>query len=101
MSKFDELAHYKKEDLLKVDWRPPKTQWMATPTTIQKGSYIYPAKPKNLETMGFPHAHEWAVEDVDWKLPEGWQRIVLEGMADRLTKYRSFKIFMDTCVRCG
>jgi Fe-S oxidoreductase len=101
MSKFDEPDHYTQEELLKMDWRPPKTQWMATPTDLHQGSYIYPAKPKNLNVMGFPNAHEWAVEDVDWKLPEGWQRIVLEGMADRLTKYRSFKIFMDTCVRCG
>jgi Fe-S oxidoreductase len=101
MSKFDEPDHYKQQELLQLDWNPPKTGWMDTPADIKQGNYIYPAKPKNLEVMGFPHAREWAVEDVDWTLPEGWQRIVLEGMADRLTKYRSFKIFMDTCVRCG
>ena len=74
---------------------------MDTPADIRQGTYIYPAKAKNLDVMGFPHAREWAVEDIDWTLPEDWQRIVLEGMADRLAKYRSFKIFMDTCVRCG
>ncbi|GAF91715.1 unnamed protein product, partial [marine sediment metagenome] len=36
-----------------------------------------------------------------WKLPEGWKKTVLDGMADRLSKYRSFKLFMDICVRCG
>ena len=51
--------------------------------------------------VDLPNPREWAVEDIDWSLPEDWQRIVLEGMADRLTKYRSFKLFMDTCVRCG
>jgi len=101
MSKFDEPDHYKKEELLQIDWRPPRTGWMDTPPDIRHGTYIYPGKAKNLEIMGFPHGRDWAVEDVDWKLPEGWQRIVLEGMADRLTKFRSFKIFMDTCVRCG
>ncbi len=101
MSKFDEPDHYKQEELLQIDWRPPKTGWMDTPTDLRQGTYIYPAKKKNLDVMGFPHGRDWAVEEVDWKLPEGWQRIVLEGMADRLTKYRSFKIFMDTCVRCG
>jgi len=101
MSRFDEPGHYKKEELLQIDWRPPRTDWMETPTDLRLGTYIYPGKKKNLDIMGFPYGRDWAVEDVDWKLPEGWQRIVLEGMADRLTKYRSFKIFMDTCVRCG
>jgi Fe-S oxidoreductase len=101
MSKFDEPDHYKQEELLQIDWRPPQTGWMDTPTDLRQGTYIYPGKAKNLGVMGFPYGRDWAVEDPDWKLPEGWQRIVLEGMADRLTKYRSFKIFMDTCVRCG
>jgi Fe-S oxidoreductase len=101
MSKFDEPDHYKQEELLQIDWHPPKSGWMDTPPDMRQGTYIYPGKKKNLEIMGFQHARDWAVEDVDWKLPEGWQRIVLEGMADRLTKFRSFKIFMDTCVRCG
>jgi len=101
MSKFDEPGHYKQDELLQVDWHPPKTGWMDTPVDTRPGSYIYPGKAKNLKVMDFPHAREWAVEDVDWSLPEGWQQIILEGMADRLAKFRSFKIFMDTCVRCG
>ncbi|MGW8268594.1 MAG: (Fe-S)-binding protein, partial [Longimicrobiales bacterium] len=99
MSKFDEPDHYKREELLQIDWRPPDTGWMDTPTDLRQGTYIYPGKAKNLAVMGFPYGRDWAVEDPDWKLPEGWQRIVLEGMAERLTKFRSFKIFMDTCVR--
>src|SRR4030042_532625 len=34
-------------------------------------------------------------------LPRGWQRIILDGMKERLEKYRSFRLFMDICVRCG
>ena len=101
MSKFDELDYYKQEELLQIDTKPPKTSWMDTPVDIRKGSYIYPGKAKNLKAVDLPYPREWAVEDIDWSLPEDWQRIVLEGMADRLTKYRSFKLFMDTCVRCG
>ena len=101
MSKFDEPDHYKQDELLQIDWRPPKTPWMDTPVDLRKGSYIYPGKAKNLQVVDLPHPREWAVEDIDWGLPEDWQRIVLEGMADRLSKYRSFKLFMDTCVRCG
>lgn len=101
MSKFDEPGHYKQEELLQIDSKPPKTGWMDTPVDLRKGSYIYPGKAKNLQIMDFPHPREWAVEDVDWSLPEGWQQTILDGMADRLSKFRSFKLFMDTCVRCG
>ena len=101
MSKFDEPDHYKREDLLDIDWRPPGTPWMDTPVDLKKGTYIYPGKAKNLKVLDLPNPREWAVEEPDWKLPEDWQKRVLEGMAERLTKYRSFKIFMDTCVRCG
>ncbi len=101
MSKFDETDFYKQDELLQIDTKPPKTSWMDTPVDLRKGSYIYPGKAKNLKIVDLPNPREWAVEDIDWKLPEGWQQTVLEGMADRLTKYRSFKLFMDTCVRCG
>ena len=30
-----------------------------------------------------------------------WKQIILEGMRERLDKFRSLKIFMDICVRCG
>ncbi|MFC1661382.1 sulfate reduction electron transfer complex DsrMKJOP subunit DsrK [Gemmatimonadota bacterium] len=101
MSKFDEPDYYKQEELVQIDWRPPKTSWMETPPDIRKGTYIYPGKAKNLRVVDLPHPREWAVEDLDWGLPDGWKKTVLEGMADRLQKYRSFKLFMDTCVRCG
>ena len=97
----DEPGYYKQEDLLKVDYRPPSTDWMDTPVDLRRGSYIYPGKAKNLKILGLPNPREWAVTDDDWKLPEGWKKTVLEGMADRLSKYRSFKLFMDICVRCG
>ena len=34
-------------------------------------------------------------------MPENWKEIIEEGIKDRLGKYRSFKLFMDICVRCG
>ena len=97
----DELDYYQHEDLLKLDWRPPKTSWMETPVDFRPGTYIYPGKAKNLRVLDLPHPRDWAVTDDDWQLPEGWKKTVLEGMAERLSKYRSFKLFMDTCVRCG
>jgi Fe-S oxidoreductase len=101
MASFDEPEYYEKEELLDVDWQPPETPWMDAAVDLRKGTYIYPGKPKHLEYLGLNNPREWAVEDIDWKLPHDWQRIVLEGMAERLKQYRSFKLFMDTCVRCG
>ncbi len=101
MSSFDEPEYYEKKELLNVDWQPPETPWMDTPVDLRKGSYIYPGKPKHLEYLGLPNPHEWVVDNIDWELPHDWQKTVLDGMAERLKKYRSFKLFMDTCVRCG
>ena len=101
MSTFDEASHYKQEDLLAVDSRPPKTAWMDTPVDARPGTFIYPGKAKNLKILDLPNPRDWAVTDDDWKLPENWKKIVLEGMAERLKKYRAFKLFMDICVRCG
>jgi Fe-S oxidoreductase len=101
MSKFDEADYYEQEDLLKIDYTPPRTGWMDTPVDFRPGSFIYPGKAKNLAYLDLPNPREWAVTDEDWKLQENWKEIVLNGMAERLSKYRSFKLFMDICVRCG
>ena len=101
MAKPDELEYYDQDDLLNIDYNPPKTGWMDTPVEFKAGSYIYPGKAKNLDYLGLPNGRDWSVTEDDWKLQEDWQRIVLEGMAERLKKYRSFKLFMDICVRCG
>jgi len=101
MAKPDEVGYYKQEDLQQVDYRPPETGWMDTPLDIRPGSFIYPGKPKNLKYLDLPNPRDWAVTDDDWKLQDNWKQIILEGMAERLKKYRSFKLFMDLCVRCG
>ena len=74
---------------------------MDTPVQIRKGMYCYAAKPKSLNILGLPNARPWSPIDDDWKLPENWKEIVLDGLKERLEKFRSFKIFMDICVRCG
>jgi Fe-S oxidoreductase len=97
----DQVNYYRQEDLVQIDYRPPQTAWMDTPVDFRPGSYIYPGKAKNLKILDLPNPRDWAITDDDWKLPENWKQIVLEGMAERLGKYRSFRIFMDCCVRCG
>lgn len=81
----------------------PKKDWMDTEAIFGPGNYCYPAKPEMVEYHKFPNAREWDPEgsEEDWKLPENWKEIILQGLKDRLDKFRSFKIFMDCCVRCG
>jgi Fe-S oxidoreductase len=91
----------KPDELSKVDYKPPKKGWMDTPAEFKEHTFCWGAKGKNLNAVDFPNARDWSPAEEDWKLPENWQEIVLEGMRERLGKYRSFKLFMDICVRCG
>ncbi len=91
----------KPEELSKIDFTPPPSDWMETPVVFKEGMFCHGSKPKSLEIVGFPNPRDWRPADADWKLPENWKEIILEGIADRLKKYRSFRLFMDICVRCG
>lgn len=91
----------KPSELIQINYTPPTTEWMDTPTSFNPGTFAWGAKAKNLETLGMPNPRDWSPADEDWKLPENWKSTVLEGIAERLNKYRSFKIMMDVCVRCG
>ena len=75
----DEL---KPEELVKINHRPPLMKelgWMYTPPEIRSGIYCYAGKPANLEYVNMPNPREWSPLDEDWKLPENWKQIILEG----------------------
>ncbi len=75
--------------------------WMRSKPVFTPGSFCYPAKLETMKGLGMPNPHAWSPEDEDWNLPNGWERIIYNALADRLKKYRSLKLFMDICVRCG
>ena len=85
----------------------PTRDWMDIPVVFKPGNYAYPAKKDKVEYLNsqnglsFPNARVWSPEDDDWKLPENWKEIIFNGLKERLGKFRSLKIFMDCCVRCG
>jgi Fe-S oxidoreductase len=95
------MAKIPKASELPVEHGFPKTGWMDTPAVFRPGNFSYPGKAKNLEAVGLPNPREWSPLDDDWKLPSDWKQIILEGIRERLDKYRSLKLFMDICVRCG
>ena len=90
------------EELLTgIDPRPPQTGWMDTPVEIKKGIYCYASNPKSVEYVGLPYPRQWNPIEEDWQLPENWKEIIHEGFRERLDRFRSIKVFMDICVRCG
>jgi Fe-S oxidoreductase len=76
-------------------------EWWDIPVEFRDGNWCFPAKPEVIEELGFPNPRKWAATDDDWQLPQGWQKTISDGLKSRLKKYRSLKLFLDTCVRCG
>ena len=95
------MANPKPEELVQIQYPTPSKGWMDPAVEFRKGTYCYSALAKNLNYLGLPNAREWQPFDADWKLPPDWKRIILDGMKERLEKFRSFRLFMDICVRCG
>lgn len=95
------MAVPKPEELEKINHNPPFKGWMDTPLELSAGTFCWGGNPKSLEYVDLPNPRSWNPNDEDWKLPENWKQIIHEGMRDRLSRFRSFRIFMDICVRCG
>jgi len=89
------------ERLADIDYNPPSKDWMDTKPEIKKGTFNYPSVEASEKYLDLPFSRKWDPRDEDWKLPENWKEIVHEGLKDLLNKYRSLKVFMDICVRCG
>jgi ferredoxin len=83
-----------------IDHPRPKKDWMDTPVEIRRGCTAMRPTPKALKRWAAQRPRGIPLED-DWKLPDNWQQILHEGFKERLEKFRSFKVFMDICVRCG
>jgi len=62
----------------------------AIKTGASKHAVCYPAKEKDMVKIDLPKARR-----EDWKEP------MLKKMAEMLGKYRSLRVYLDTCVKCG
>jgi Fe-S oxidoreductase len=89
------------EQLSQIDYTPPAKDWMDPRVEFRRGTYNYAAVAERLKYLGLPNPRKWQPTNDDWQLPDNWQQIILEGLRERLHKYRSLRIFMDICVRCG
>ena len=84
-----------------ISYAFPSAPWMKTKPAFNPGSFCYPAKEETMAGLGMPNPHTWNPADEDWNLPSNWEEIIYNALKDRLEKYRSLKVFMDICVRCG
>ena len=76
----------KPEELIQIQHRPPKSDWLETPIDIRRGMYCYASNPKSVEYVGLPNARPWNPVEEDWELPENWQEIIHEGFKERLER---------------
>ena len=88
-------------ELLQINYKPPARGWMDLKPDLRPGYFVNAAAPKWMEMVNYPFPRAWNVNDDDWQLPEDWKERVLQGMQDRLERFRSLKVFFDICVRCG
>ena len=97
------MAEKSPQELIQIDLDPPRKNWMDPSVDFEnrRGTWSYPGGAKSIKYMDFANPREWSPTDEDWKLPENWQQIIHDGFKERLSKYRSLQVFMDTCVRCG
>ena len=76
------------------DWRDPQVEFRKGIDLLQRGGQ----KP---HISGPAQSPRLAALRRGLEAPPDWKRIMLDGMRERLEKYRSFRLFMDICVRCG
>lgn len=57
---------------------------------VMKGDGPFVAKPVMQEPLGFPG-----------ELVDNWQEVAINKMDELLTKYRSLRVYLDICVKCG
>ena len=88
-------------ELLQINYKPPARGWMDTKVDLRPGYFVNAASTKWMKMIEYPYPRAWNVSDDDWQLPEDWKERILQGMQDRLERFRSLKVFFDICVRCG
>jgi len=89
------------EMLQSVSLEPKGEDWMKKKVEFRHGTWCYGANPKHASYLGLPFPRKWLATDEDWGLPPDWKERILEGLKDRLKRFRSLFLFMDICVRCG
>jgi len=80
--------------MAKADFEVPELQEYPEIPALVEGTMAhskpFTAKPEFQAELGFPG-----------ELVDGWEQTALDKMGDLLGKYRSFRVYLDSCVKCG
>jgi len=57
---------------------------------VTKHSQPFVAKAEFQQPLGFPG-----------ELVDNWEQVAIDKMGELLSKYRSFRVYLDSCVKCG
>ncbi len=80
--------------MAKVDFKVPAVEEYLKTPELQPGAMAksapFKAAPRHQEALGFPG-----------ELVEDWERRAVAKLADLLKKYRSLRVHLDACVKCG
>ena len=79
--------------MAKANFKVPELKQYAEIPAIDPGTMAHSspfvAKPEHQEPLGFPG-----------ELADDWQEKALEKMGDLLGRYRSLRVYLDSCVKC-
>ena len=53
----------KPDELIKIGYAPPQTEWMKTPVDFRPGTWSYSAAAKNLTILDMPNPRNWQPSD--------------------------------------
>jgi len=69
---------------------------------VMKHSSPYVAKPEFQDALGYPGKKILKDGEMpEYVLIDGWKEKAIDKMGDLLGRYRSLRVFMDSCVKCG
>jgi Fe-S oxidoreductase len=69
---------------------------------VMSHSSPYVAKPEFQDALGYPGKKiQKEGEMPEYILVDGWKEKAIDKMGDLLGRYRSLRVFMDSCVKCG
>ena len=77
-----------------ADFEVPAIDDLVTTPPIKKGAskdiHCFPASKDHLKYLGMPE-----------KRVDNWREAAIDKLGDLIEKYKSLKLFMDICVKCG
>ena len=77
-----------------ADFDTPELKALAEIPVVVAGtmahSHPFVAAPQHQASLGFPG-----------ELVDDWQQVAIDKLGELVGKYRSLRVFMDTCVKCG